>query len=109
MRDTWVTDISQLFDELGDIAPVSGTSLRFTEYLLSIISLISHPVPVPEERNVTCSRRPHKIRCKGLIEGHIDPNTKSIVWRCPICGDNGIITNWQGTLWDMSDAGDTAH
>lgn len=24
----------------------------------------------------------------------------SIYWQCPVCHDNGLITGWQGTLWD---------
>jgi len=25
-----------------------------------------------------------------------------IDWRCTICGDNGMIHGWEGTLWDRS-------
>ncbi len=24
----------------------------------------------------------------------------SILWHCPICQDNGVISGWQNTLWD---------
>jgi hypothetical protein len=27
-----------------------------------------------------------------------------IVWMCPVCGDHGLISNWRGTIWDMSGA-----
>jgi hypothetical protein len=26
-----------------------------------------------------------------------------MVWHCPVCGDNGAISGWQGTFWDDSD------
>jgi RNA polymerase subunit RPABC4/transcription elongation factor Spt4 len=28
---------------------------------------------------------------------------------CPKCNDRGIISNWRGTIWDMSDADNTFH
>jgi signal transduction histidine kinase len=32
----------------------------------------------------------------------------AIVWHCPRCHTEGRISNWQGTLWDLSDRPDTA-
>ena len=26
----------------------------------------------------------------------------TVVWRCPACGAEGCISNWQGTFWDLS-------
>lgn len=109
MPDTWVTDITHFLDEEGDIAGESAPAIRFAEYLVSIISLISHPKPVPVELSVSCRRRPHRKPCKGQIEGHIAPYTEDIVWWCPLCGDSGFITNWKGTIWDLSEAGNTPH
>jgi predicted RNA-binding Zn-ribbon protein involved in translation (DUF1610 family) len=35
-----------------------------------------------------------------VIETDIDPDTDAVMWWCPVCGDNGTITGWQGSLWD---------
>jgi hypothetical protein len=32
----------------------------------------------------------------------------TIVWHCPRCRTEGRISNWQGTLWDLSDRPGTA-
>ena len=106
---TYMTDITDFLDEYGDIAVESGPGLRFAEYLTSIISMISHPPPLPEEFKVKCRRRPHRKPCNGIIEGDEDPETGELVWWCPECLDNGTISNWQGTIWDLSDAWGVAH
>jgi hypothetical protein len=109
MPDTWVTDIRHFLDESGNLAQESEVSLRFAEFQVAIIALISHPEPVPEQLRVACRRRPDRKPCQGHIEGHIDPDLKVIAWWCPVCGDNGFISNWQDTLWDLRGAGDTLH
>jgi hypothetical protein len=37
-----------------------------------------------------------------VIETDIDPETNTIEWWCPECGENGYIRNWAGTLWDRA-------
>jgi hypothetical protein len=39
------------------------------------------------------------------LVGFVDLESDNIVWICPACGDNGSISNWQRTIWDMSGAG----
>lgn len=109
MADTWITDITDFLDEDGYIAPESGPGLRFAEFLTSIISMITHPPPLPEPFKVSCRRRPNRKPCSGIIEGDEDPETEALVWWCPECGDNGTLSNWQGTIWDLSDAWKTVH
>ncbi|AZR43489.1 hypothetical protein MTMN5_04064 (plasmid) [Marinobacter salarius] len=40
--------------------------------------------------------------CVGEIQSYIDPEDDAIVWRCPVCGDNGAISGWEGSFWDLS-------
>lgn len=109
MADTYVTDMTHYLDEYGDMAIESGAGLRFAEYLASIISMISHPPPVPAEFIVKCRRRPHRKPCKGIIEGNIAPDAGVMIWWCPECHDTGFINNWKDTIWDLSDAWGTHH
>lgn len=103
MNGTFVTDMTHFLTEAGAIAPESGPARRFAEFLASLVSSASSfdegDQPVTQ---VSCRRRPGRKRCAGKIETDIDPDTDAIVWFCPVCGDNGIIRNWQGTLWDRS-------
>ena len=39
----------------------------------------------------------------GVLEICPDFNCDDIIWHCPVCGDNGAISGWQGTFWDNSD------
>jgi hypothetical protein len=53
---------------------------------------------------VRCRRLPGRQRCPGQIHvriGKEDP--PEIHWACPQCEENGIIRNWQGSAWDLSD------
>lgn len=106
MAGSWVTDTTHLPDEYGNIPSESGLAFRFAKFLASIISLVTHPEPVPVSFDVPCRRRPNRKPCNGFIEGSTDPDTNAIVWWCPECGDHGFINNWQDTIWDMSGAGD---
>lgn len=40
--------------------------------------------------------------CVGEIQSYIDPEDDAIVWRCPVCGDNGAISGWEESFWDLS-------
>ena len=109
MAETYITDITHYLDDEGEIAIESGAGLRFAEYLTYIISMMSHPPPVPDEFKVKCRCRPKRKPCKGMIVGGTDPATGVIIWWCTECRVNGFISNWQGTMWDMSDAVGAVH
>jgi hypothetical protein len=110
MADTWVTDITHFLDENGEMVqePLEARSLG--EYLAAIIAMASFIEPeYPEKYQVVCRRRPNRKPCLEEIIGYIDPETDDIFWKCPKCGDRGLISNWQGTIWDMSDDGEVVH
>jgi hypothetical protein len=103
MTGTWVTDLTHFLDEEGDITPISGPAWRLAEYFTSIVAMASHPdLILPPQYRVRCRRRPGRKPCSGLIESDLDFETEDIMRWCPICGDNGYIHNWKGSLWDLS-------
>lgn len=103
MSGTFVTDMTHFLTEDGAIAPVSGSAKRIAEFLASLVVDASSPVTSKSATTrVCCRRRPGRKRCTGTISTDLDPDTDAIIWFCPVCGDNGIIRNWQGTLWDRS-------
>jgi hypothetical protein len=106
MADTWVTDISHFLDEEGKIISKPIKARNRAEYLTTLIVMttFSDPEYAPEYR-VNCRRRPNRKPCLEAIVGFVDPETDDIVWMCPKCEDRGVISNWQGTIWDMSNAG----
>ena len=109
MADSYMTDITDFLDENGEIAIESGAGLGFAVFLTSIISMVSHPQPAPDEFNVKCRCRPKRKPCKGIIQGDINPEIDMILWWCPECLESGYIMNWQDTLWDLSEADGAVH
>ena len=104
MTDPYMTDTTDFLDDNGEIATESGVGLRFAVFLTSIVSMVSHPLPLPIEFKVKCRRKPKRKPCKGTIQGDTSPETGMILWWCLVCLERGYIINWKGTLWDLSDA-----
>ena len=105
MGDTWITDITHFLDEEGEIISEPPQARKLAEYLTAIIIMASFPDPeYPQEYQVKCRRRPNRKPCLEGVVGFVDPETDDVVWMCPVCGDRGLISHWQGTRWDMSNA-----
>jgi len=105
MGDTWITDMGHYLDggRLGDEMP--GPALAIALHLGSIIAWItSHDDAGAQRTNVPCRRSPGRKRCTAEIEAKFESPGAAILWRCPVCGDNGHIDGWQGTPWDRRDA-----
>ena len=107
MAGTWITDITHFLDENGEMIKEPPQARKLGEYLVAIIVMASYPVPeYPPEYKVLCRRRPKRKPCLTEIAGWLDPETDDVVWICPVCQDKGIISNWRGTIWDMTDSED---
>ena len=104
MADTWVTDFRHFLTPDGSIGPKSGTGRSLAHHFAAIVAEIT--ADIGEETyfpKVRCRRKPKRKPCRAEIESELNPETGEIVWWCPKCGDNGLIRNWEGTLWDFSD------
>jgi repressor LexA len=99
---TYITDISDYLNDIGLLkrdmpAPVN----RMAEFLLAIIEAVTPNCPtVGHNTGVRCRKR----GCKGLIHASLQVGDGKITWRCPLCEQNGGISNWQGTQWDLTAA-----
>ena len=101
MTETWITDLTHFLTPQGAIAPPAGPAWRFAERLTRLVAAATAP-PGAEARPspVPCWRRPGRQRCPGFIATALDPMTDEVVWWCPVCGQQGRIYHWQGSLWD---------
>jgi hypothetical protein len=78
-------------------------ALNLAFHLGAIVGWVSRsPSMDLQFTNVPCRQRPSRRRCLGEIQARIVPNTGTIEWTCPVCGDDGTITGWEGTLWDKT-------
>jgi hypothetical protein len=74
---------------------------RLAEFLGSIVIATTGAVSDQYKMSdVSCRRRPHRRPCTGKIWHRLNRATSRIEWYCPVCADNGLIPNWQGTIWD---------
>jgi len=50
-----------------------------------------------------CNRRPQRRRCGAWLGVRRLDIPEEIHWRCPSCGDQGVIHGWRGSAWDFSE------
>lgn len=98
---TWVTGLSHFVDDTGDFSPdLAGPGRRLAEHLGAIVAAATTTAGQGEGlRSIRCRRRPGHRACPGVIEYRLWPDER-VTWTCPICADNGVISNWQSTAWD---------
>ncbi len=100
-----ITHLPHFLTEKGSVpADLPGPARRLVAFLGEIVKAISDEYSPDEiiQTNVPCRRRPNRKPCVGLLNGAMRGDNGQIEWRCPACGDNGVITGWEGTIWDVS-------
>lgn len=98
MNGAWISDMTHFLDDSGEI-PLGLPPLAI--FLGAIVEARSaeesaQPCALP----IRCRRRPGRRPCTGSIWAALDPATRSIEWRCPVCEDHGVIAHWHDTPWD---------
>jgi hypothetical protein len=103
MVGTWYSDATHFMNESGELADMPGPATSIAVFLRSVVGWVTmrHALNA-EETNVTCRRSPGQRRYAGEIGAYLLPDTGQIIYMCPECGDNGVITGWEGTSWDRS-------
>jgi len=103
MADTWISDFGDFLTPQGEIEPQTGPAKQMAEHFAKIIAKATvYAISTSSLVEVPCRRRPARKPCTGKIETHINDEDDGIVWCCPVCGDKGVIYNWQGSQWDHS-------
>ena len=100
--NTYITDLRHFLDEeTGDLAEMPSPALRLAMFMVSIVAWVTGQEHADDElTNVWCWRRPGRTRCRGEIVARLPPGSTEIVWQCPQCGLNGVISGWEDSLWD---------
>ena len=76
-----------------------GELKELLEFLKLVIDATTRTLPATL---TTTDVRCFGIGCDGLIKTALRPDTEEIHWYCPECEKEGLINNWQGTIWDQS-------
>lgn len=118
-RGTIVASVTHFLDERGRIAAPNAATLRLAEHLGGIVVLATATFRSPQDGepgSVRCRARPQRRPCPGYIQTDILPlqpdktgGRHEIVWWCKHCGSNGLIRDWEGCFWDLSDSPSKQH
>lgn len=101
MGDTYVTDITHFEGLPPNLA--KGPAGRIARYFGSIVSAASViDRGVWRDSAIRCRRRPGRKPCPGHIRIYRTGHSTPIEWHCSSCDDQGVISNWKESSWDLS-------
>lgn len=93
------------FEDLPDDAP--GPAKRLGAQPAAIVRAASaRPIGSGARSAVACRRRPGRRPCDGLVMV-FRRTTGEIAWSCDVCGDEGVISGWEGSPTDVSELDDS--
>jgi hypothetical protein len=110
LADTWIIDITHYGPDRASILNIPPPARRLAEYFGSIIGAATLAAPGVEVHTaLRCRRRPGRKPCPGRIVIERFEVPPEIEWSCPFCGDRGVIRNWRGTGWDLTERGSSSN
>ncbi len=95
----YVIDLAHYLDSKGAIAPERGPARKMADFLTAVVAHASdfnRPDDRPGPACFKCRKRDQRVVETGMAQDDV------VVWRCLACRTEGRISNWQGTLWDLS-------
>jgi hypothetical protein len=94
-----VTDLHHFLD-LPEDTP--GPARRLAEHLSNIVrAATAGDATTAWESALPCRRRPANRRCPGrMIVLRTEPGAP-IRWQCSVCDDQGVISNWEDSPFDL--------
>ncbi|HVM15417.1 MAG TPA: hypothetical protein VM287_13965 [Egibacteraceae bacterium] len=95
----FVSDLRHFLD-IPDNAP--GPARKMAEHLGFVVRAASAgEAGVPWVSAVPCRRRPGHRPCEGHIAVFRAHLPAPIEWRCSACGDEGVVSGWEGSPFDL--------
>jgi hypothetical protein len=95
----YVTDARHFLDEKGAIGPQSEPARLMAEFCGNVIAYAT-------DFDETGVPAPLCFKCrKGTVRAALGRD-EAVYWSCSECPTEGQISNWQGTLWDLSEGGE---
>jgi len=105
----WVINIQHWLNETKSGPAVPQLSLKVKKLSEIITYATSGAAGIPTESNPKCWRRPKRKPCKGELDIELDQAAGQIHWSCGTCSDEGVVSGWEGLIWDMLDTDGNVH
>jgi hypothetical protein len=105
----WVINIQHWLDETmsGPAVPQLKSKVKKLSEIIAYATSVA--AGLPTESIPKCWRRPKRRPCKGELDIILDQESGQIHWHCRICGDEGVVSGWEGLIWDMLDTDGQVH
>ncbi len=98
-HEMFVSDLRHFLDLPDD---VPGPARRMAERLTSIVRAATAGDAGAEWASaLPCDRRPGRRPCPGHVAVLRTDVPPSIAWRCTSCGDEGVISGWERSPYDL--------
>jgi len=98
---TMVTNIQHFLNENGEVPDMPLEAQELISFLSAIIEAVSTKYDSPVAfADTKCRTMVNGESCAGEIEVWVYADDNRIGWECLECGDEGVISNWEGTPWD---------
>lgn len=95
----FVTDLHHFLD-LPDDTP--GPARRLAEHLSNIVrAATAGDAGTVWMTTLPCRRRPARRLCPGRMIVFRSESVEPIHWQCSVCHDEGVISNWQDSPYDL--------
>lgn len=96
-----VTDIQHFLDENGEVPDLPTEARNLLRFLSGVVVAASTEYGKPVTlAAVKCIGTERGDLCGGEIEVWVYADDNRIGWECLDCGNEGVISNWEGTRWD---------
>jgi hypothetical protein len=105
----WVINIQHWLNETksGPAVPQLRLKVKKLSEIITYASSIAAGIFM--ESTPKCWRRPKRKPCRGELDIDFDQTSGHIHWRCEVCGDEGVVSGWEGLIWDMLDNDGKVH
>jgi hypothetical protein len=101
MRVALYINLGDALDRRGCIVALTASEQRLADFLTSVVAAATNNLD-GSRSTLRCRRRPGHKPCTGMVEAGFS-SYDEIYWICPHCSDSGMIADWKGTFWDLTD------
>ena len=91
----YISNMQHFLDKKGDIPKQMPKEAReLASFLALVIDTTTKNSPFTlTQTDIRCFEK----GCHGITKSALRPDTGEIHWYCPVCENEGLISNWQGT------------